>query len=98
MVFFISACSLIQPYKFEIPQGNDFDQSKLDQLKTGMTPSQVRYLLGSPAIQDPFTENRWDYVYYLTDTERNISKRLITLTFSKGKLASIDERHNVQAK
>jgi len=30
-----------------------------------MTRSQVRFLLGTPMIDDPFHRDRWDYVYYL---------------------------------
>ena len=31
-----------------------------------MTRSQVRYLLGTPMVSDPFAPQRWDYVYRLT--------------------------------
>ena len=30
-----------------------------------MTRSQVRFLLGTPLVDDPFHRNRWDYVYYI---------------------------------
>ncbi|MGD9292932.1 MAG: outer membrane protein assembly factor BamE, partial [Gammaproteobacteria bacterium] len=30
-----------------------------------MTRSQVRFLLGTPMVEDLFNSNRWDYVYYL---------------------------------
>lgn len=90
----ISACSFFQPYKFNIPQGNEFNDEKFEQVKAGMTPAQVIYLLGTPAIQDPFAKDRWDYVYYLTDEKREISKRLVTLTFKDNKLASIEEKYN----
>lgn len=37
----------------------------VDQVEVGMTRNQVRFLLGTPMIDDPFHEGRWDYVYYL---------------------------------
>ena len=30
-----------------------------------MTRNQVRFLLGTPMIDDPFHASRWDYVYFL---------------------------------
>lgn len=55
-----AACT---PYKMEVQQGNFLAQAAVSQLKPGMTREQVRFLLGSPLVIDPFRENRWDYVY-----------------------------------
>lgn len=52
-------------YQASLAQGNLLKQDDLDQLKVGMTRSQVRFLLGTPMIDDPFHHDRWDYVYYL---------------------------------
>ena len=51
-----------RPY---IQQGNYLETSDVDQVTTGMTRSQVRYVLGTPMISDPFTAQRWDYIYTL---------------------------------
>lgn len=53
-------------YRPNIQQGNLLDVEEVDQVTAGMTRSQVRYLLGTPMISDPFTPDRWDYVYRLT--------------------------------
>jgi len=53
-------------YRPNIQQGNLLDVEEVDQVTAGMTRSQVRYLLGTPMISDPFTPERWDYVYRLT--------------------------------
>ena len=37
----------------------------MEQVKAGMTRSQVRYLLGTPMVADSFNKERWDYIYYL---------------------------------
>src|SRR5262249_47982648 len=55
--------SCIHPYSPEIPQGNIVTQEMVDKLKLGMTKNQVRFVLGTPLINDPFHPNRWDYVY-----------------------------------
>lgn len=52
-------------YRANIAQGNLIKQDDLDQVEIGMTRNQVRFLLGTPMIDDPFQKERWDYVYYL---------------------------------
>ena len=52
-------------YRANIAQGNLIKDEDLAQLEIGMTRNQVRFLLGTPMIDDPFTRDRWDYVYYL---------------------------------
>lgn len=52
-------------YQPSLAQGNLLKQEDLDQLKVGMTRTQVRFLIGTPMVDDPFHHNRWDYVYYL---------------------------------
>ena len=52
-------------YRASISQGNLIKQDDLDQVEVGMTRNQVRFLLGTPMIDDPFRADRWDYVYYL---------------------------------
>ena len=51
-------------YRMDIQQGNYLDGKTVSQLKVGMTRSQVRYLLGTPMVQDVFNNDRWDYIYY----------------------------------
>jgi outer membrane protein assembly factor BamE len=52
-------------YRPTIQQGNLLELGEVDQVKVGMTRSQVRYLLGTPMVSDPFEPDRWDYVYTL---------------------------------
>jgi len=47
----------------DIQQGNEIDAEMLLKLKPGMTKNQVRFVLGTPLIQDSFHNNRWDYLY-----------------------------------
>ncbi len=50
-------------YKIDIQQGNYVTQDVAAKLKTGMTKSEVRLLLGTPLLVDPFHANRWDYYF-----------------------------------
>ena len=59
----ITGCSVLGVYKVDIPQGTPLTQAKASQVKVGMTPQQVRFLLGTPTVSDPLNPLRWDYIY-----------------------------------
>ena len=52
-------------YQANLSQGNLLKQEDLDQIEVGMTRAQVRFLLGTPMVDDPFHIDRWDYVYFI---------------------------------
>jgi outer membrane protein assembly factor BamE len=52
-------------YRMQVQQGNFLEDKELNQVQLGMTRAQVRYLLGTPMVADPFENSRWDYVYTL---------------------------------
>jgi len=52
-------------YRPNIQQGNLLKTEDIDQVTVGMTRSQVRYLLGTPMLANPFDPQRWDYIYTL---------------------------------
>lgn len=52
-------------HRIDIQQGNFLDPEDIDRVAVGMTRVQVRSLLGTPMVADPFVHTRWDYVYYL---------------------------------
>lgn len=52
-------------YRIDIQQGNFLEAKDIDRVAVGMTRLQVRALLGTPMVADPFEGWRWDYVYYL---------------------------------
>jgi outer membrane protein assembly factor BamE len=69
-------------YRAPLSQGNLLKQEDLDQVKVGMTRNQVRFLLGTPMIDDPFHTNRWDYIYYLTVGRKKATfKRWVSVYF-----------------
>jgi len=84
------AMDSISPYKADIQQGNAISQDMLARLKPGMTPSQVRFVLGTPLLVDPFRNNRWDYVYRLEKGGRLIESRRVTVVFENDKLKGIE--------
>jgi outer membrane protein assembly factor BamE len=77
-------------YRAAISQGNLIEQEDLDQLEVGMTVNQVRFLLGTPMIDDPFSRNRWDYVYYLKIRRNDaVRKRWVSVYFEDDKVSEI---------
>jgi outer membrane protein assembly factor BamE len=52
-------------HRIDIQQGNFLDNEDIDRVTVGMTRVQVRSLLGTPMVADPFQDERWDYIYYL---------------------------------
>ena len=73
-------------YKIDINQGNYLSQDMVDKLKVGMTPAQVKQVLGTPLVISPFRPDRWDYVYEYSRQGRVVEHRNFTLYFADGKV------------
>jgi len=85
-------------YRINIQQGNFLDQAAVDQIKAGMTRSQVRYLLGTPMVADTFNKERWDYIYYLKKgRSRHVDSRRVTVFFDGDKVARLDKPTDAEA-
>jgi outer membrane protein assembly factor BamE len=86
----LSACSI---HRIDIQQGNVITQEVLEKLMLGMEKEQVRHLLGTSLIEDPFHKDRWDYIYRYQagNTDEHQSAHL-SLQFSDGRLSAIDVR------
>lgn len=77
-------------YRANISQGNLIKTEDLEQVEVGMTKTQIRFLLGTPMIDDPFTKNRWDYVYYLKIGRGDAAqKRWISIYFTEETVSEI---------
>lgn len=76
-------------YKIDIQQGNIVTQSQVDQLKPGMTPNQVRYVMGTPLLMDLFHPDRWDYVYSFQKAGGPRELQHLTLLFRDQQLAGL---------
>jgi outer membrane protein assembly factor BamE len=85
-------------YRINIQQGNYLDQKAVDQVNSGMTRSQVRYLLGTPMVADSFNKERWDYIYYLKKGRtRHIDSRRVTVYFDGDRVARLDKPSEEEA-
>lgn len=77
----------MRPYRIDVRQGNFVSQEMVAQLKPGQTREQVRFILGSPLIEDPFHAQRWDYVYRFAKGNGDVSERKLTIFFEDNKLS-----------
>lgn len=102
----LSGCgNFLRVYKADIDQGNVVTKEMVDRLKPGMTPGQVRYVLGTPLITDTLNPKRWDYLYdYVPGTYARkaglpeIDNRRLTVIFENGVLARIEGAEAMPAK
>jgi outer membrane protein assembly factor BamE len=78
-------------YRMPIQQGNYLDPDQVQQLETGMTRTQVQFLLGTPMVPPAFDNDRWDYYYFLKARRIGppITRRLIVF-FENEKVSKID--------
>lgn len=63
----LTACGSTEwgfPYRPNVQQGNWITAEQVARLEPGMSREQVRFLLGTPTLQDIFRSDRWDYPYY----------------------------------
>ena len=71
----VSGCSSLSPFKVAILQGNIIEDKDVEQLAKGLTKDQVQYLLGTPLLNSPIHQNRWDYFYSVKVGETVIGEK-----------------------
>ena len=85
----LTACISWIPYRRpDIQQGNILTQAEVNQLKLGMTKTQVIEVLGAPVVQNGFVDNELVYMYTNQINGGKITKTRLILNFKQGKLAS----------
>lgn len=80
----LSACGFVGfpgVYKIDVEQGNIVTQEMVDQLKPGMSRRQVRFILGTPLLEDPFNQERWDYPYVKRNGQDVLAENRLAVYF-----------------
>jgi outer membrane protein assembly factor BamE len=80
----------LTPYRIDIQQGNFVSEEMVSQLKEGMTPDQVRFVLGTPLLTDIFHANRWDYPFRLQKGNGEVTISRVTVFFKDNRLARFE--------
>lgn len=83
-----SACGLI--YRQDVNQGNLVEQESVDTLKPGMTKRQVALIMGTPSIESPFDQDRWDYASSFSNRGREPEVKNLMLVFEDNALVRIE--------
>lgn len=92
MATLLSACSGVPSFRLDVQQGNAIEDEKLAQVREGMTPQQVQFLLGSPQVGSTFIrEDRWDYVYFNRPGRGPTEQRRVTVFFENGRVSRIED-------
>ena len=76
-------------YRPTIQQGNVVKQEQVNELRPGMSKRQVRFLLGTPMLDDVFHANRWDYPYTIGRGSTPQEIRRLTVFFENDRLVRI---------
>ena len=89
----LSACSSWLPdaHKLDITQGNVIQPEQLAELSPGQPKAVVRRLLGEPVLQDPFHDQRWDYILRHLPGDEAVEQSRLTLYFENDILTRIDD-------
>ena len=77
-------------YRLDVRQGNALNDTAFARLEVGMPRSRVVYLLGSPAIDDVFHPDRWEYLYSYAPGGEAGDWRRIVLHFEGDRLARME--------
>lgn len=89
LALLLTGCNLL--YRPELQQGNPVTEEMLASLKPGLTKRQVRLVLGSPSVSDPFHPDRWEYVYSVARAgDRPAPPPRLTLYFVNDQLVRAD--------
>jgi outer membrane protein assembly factor BamE len=81
----------VSMYRMDIAQGNYVSQAQVEQLKPGMTREQVRFVMGTPLLVDPFRPDRWEYVFSFQ--QANASARVlrgVTVLFAQDRVSKVE--------
>ena len=88
----ITACSAVGfpgVYRIDVEQGNIVTREMVDQLQPGMSKRQVRFILGTPLVEDSFNRDRWDYLYNKRNGLEVLAEESVTVHFEGDKLSSV---------
>ena len=94
----LTACAswLPEPHKLDLQEGNTVKLEQLESIDIGMTKSEVRKIMGSSVLSDPFHNQRWDYIYRFIPNKGFVRKSLLTLYFEEDVLVKIDKSQYVE--
>lgn len=96
LIFFLCTClgacgwfGFPGVYRLDIEQGNIVTEEMAGQLQPGMTKRQVRFILGTPLVEDTFNPDRWDYLYVKRNGMTVLDQSRLTVIFDDDLLVDV---------
>jgi len=89
LAFTLAGCSNLRfpgVYRIDVEQGNIVTSDMIEKLRPGLTEAQLRFVLGSPQIVDPFEPGRWVYLYKLRRGNGEVVDNKLVLWLENGAL------------
>ncbi len=81
----LSSCA----YRPNVYQGNYVEQKDINKLRIQMNKEQVTFILGSPVVQNTFSDDVWHYVYDIQQGNGHKVNKKLSLNFKGDKLSSM---------
>lgn len=85
-----SFMGVITPYRIDIVQGNAVTKEQMALVRPGLTRLQVRDILGTPLIADPFHAHRWDYLFTLRRPGTEPQRRGVVVIFEGDRVKTVE--------
>ena len=87
-VLYLIITGCFSSYRVEIQQGNVISAEQIEKLVPGTPRDEVRFILGTPLIKDPFHAQRWDYFYSLDPAKgEKVTQYRLSIWFEDEKIA-----------
>jgi outer membrane protein assembly factor BamE len=90
-----SFLGVITPYRVDIVQGNAVTKEQVALIRPGLTRLQVRDVLGSPLLADPFHADRWDYLFTMRRQGTEPQRRSVIVLFDGERVKSVEASNDL---
>jgi outer membrane protein assembly factor BamE len=88
---FLAGCSLFQVHKMDIEQGNILTTANISRIHNGMSPTEVKRILGTPLMVTLFDDNELAYVYTNQPGHSEMQIKKLRIIFKRGSVVSIEK-------
>lgn len=91
ILFQLTGCSQSSIlYRVNVQQGNILTQEMVNQLHPGLTKEKVIDIMGPPVLNDTFSDNRWNYVfYYKPGKGKKVTRNYVVIYFCNNRVSRI---------
>lgn len=85
----LTGCSFFHVHKLDVEQGNIISQENAGKLHRGMSPDQVKSIMGTPLLINLFAPHRVNYIYTIQEGYGDRKTTRLTCVFQHNRLIDI---------